>query len=157
MKLPAVTGTNLLRLKVQLPDDLSGSLNLLFIPFYQWQQREVDSWIPLVSELEHTYPNFRYYELPTIQRLNIIAQSFINEGMRAGIPDPSARSRTITLYLDKQAFTNALDIPNEEHIYLLLIDRAGNVLWRTGGARTDEKSSSLMLAIQGLIHPAMMN
>jgi len=35
-----------------LPQDVQGKLNLLFIPFEQWQQMEVDSWMPLAKELE---------------------------------------------------------------------------------------------------------
>src|SRR5512140_430814 len=99
MKLPVVTGSNLLRQKMQLPDHLRGGLNILFIPFQQWQQMEVNSWVPLVSELEQTHPDLRYYELPTIQRRNVLSQTFINEGMRIGIPDPGTRERTITLYI----------------------------------------------------------
>lgn len=148
MKLPVVTGSNLLRQRMQLPDHLRGSLNILFIPFQQWQQMEVNSWVPLVSELEQTHPDLRYYELPTIQRRNVLAQAFINEGMRAGIPDPATRERTITLYIDKQEFMQALEMPDEDHIYVLLTDQAGNVLWRARGENTVENSSSLRHAIE---------
>ena len=92
----------------------------------------------------------RYYELPTIQRLNALARTFINEGMRAGIPDPVARERTITLYLDKNAFRQALQLPDEDDIYVLLLDRQGQVLWRTEGAFTPEKGDSLAAAVQAM-------
>ena len=74
--------------------------------------------------------NMRYYELPVIQQLGSLSRTFINEGMRAGIRDPITRARTITLYLDKEAFRSALGFPDEETIYLLLIDRQGTILWR---------------------------
>jgi hypothetical protein len=153
MKLPAVNGSNLLRQKIQLPDDLGGSLNILFIPFQQWQQMEVNSWVTLVSELEQTDPNLRYYELPTIQHRNIVSQTFINEGMRMGIPDPSTRERTITLYIDKKAFMQALDMPDEAHTYILLTDQQGNILWRSSGAYSSEKAESLTGAIQAIRLP----
>jgi hypothetical protein len=41
--------------------------------------------------------------------------------MRAGIPDQTARERTVTLYLEKEAFKSALDISDENYIYLFLI------------------------------------
>lgn len=153
MKLPVVTGSNLLRQRMQLPDDLRGSLNILFIPFQQWQQVEVNSWVPLVSALEQTHPDLRYYELPTIQRRNILSQTFINEGMRMGIPDPSTRERTITLYIDKKAFMVALDMPDDEHMYILLTDQQGNILWRSFGAFSLEKADSLASAIQAVSLP----
>ncbi len=147
MKLPNITGSNLLRQKVELPADLQGKMNLLFIAFYQWQQMEVDSWVSLAQEIEQTQPGFHFYELPTIQRRNLLSQAFINEGMRAGIPDRATRERTITLYIDKQAFQRALDMPDEDHIYILLADQAGNILWQARGVNTVENSASLRQAI----------
>ncbi len=148
MKLPSVSGSNLLRQKVELPADLRERFNLLFIAFSQWQQMEVNSWVPFARELEQTQPGFHYYELPTIQSRNVLAQKFINGGMRAGIPDPATRERTITLYIDKPAFEQALNMPDEEHIYILLADRTGNVLWRERGEFSVEKSSSLRRLIE---------
>ncbi len=77
----------------------------------------------------------------------MLSQAFINEGMRAGIPDRAARERTITLYIDKQAFLRALNMPDEDHIYILLMDQEGNVLWQARGANTEENSASLRQAI----------
>jgi hypothetical protein len=150
MKLPNVSGSNLLRQKIELPSDLRGNLNLLFIAFYQWQQMEVNSWLPFVHEIEQTQSGFHYSELPIIKRMNVLAQKFVNEGMRAGIPDHSNRERTITLYLDKQAFKRELNMPDEDHIYVLLTDQAGKVLWCARGEMTVEYSQSLWHVIKEL-------
>ena len=143
MQFPTVTGSNLQRSKLTLPQDLEGGRNLVFVAFQQWQQTQVDTWIPFVRQLEDNYPGLRYYEVPTIRPLNRLARTFINEGMRAGIPDPVARERTITLYLDKRAFREALQLPGEDDINVLLLDRQGRVLWRAEGAFTVEKGESL--------------
>ncbi len=110
-----------------------GELNLLFIPFEQWQQSTVDSWIPFAHKIEQEFPWIRYYELPTISKLNPVAQFMINEGMRAGIPNPLARERTVTLYVDKTRFRNQLMIGSEATITILLVDREGNIFWRAQG------------------------
>lgn len=154
MRMPAVSGSNLERKKLNLPEDLEGEWNLVLIAFQQWHQRQVDTWIPFARQMEETYPAVRYYELPTIQRLNALARTFINEGMRAGIPDPVARERTITLYVDKGDFRAALDLPDEDNIYLLLLDRQGRVLWRAEGAFTPDKGESLAEALRGGQPPA---
>lgn len=148
MRLPAVSGSNLDRQRLRLPEDLEGELNLVLIAFQQWHQRQVDTWLPLARELEATYPALRYYELPTIRRLNVVARTFINEGMRAGIPDPVARERTITLYVDKEAFREALDLAGEDNVYVLLLDREGRVLWRAEGAWAAEKGEALTEAVE---------
>jgi hypothetical protein len=152
MQFPSVMGFNLQRKKLSLPEAFEGELNLVFVAFQQWQQSQVDTWIPFARQLEETHSTVRYYELPTIQRLNVLARTFINEGMRAGIPDPVARERTITLYLDKNTFREALQLPREDDIYVLLLDRQGQVLWRAEGAFTVDKGDSLAAILRGRKH-----
>jgi hypothetical protein len=148
MQFPTVTARDLLRRQVTLPTDFEGERNVLLIAFQQRQQSLIDTWLPFVQQLEQTQQGVCYYELPVIQRLNVLARTFINEGMRAGIPDRLARERTITLYLDKALFRRTLDIPHEEDIYVLLVDRQGKVLWRSQGAFTPEKGEALAQALQ---------
>jgi hypothetical protein len=154
MIFPTVMGSNLLREKLTLPRDFQGKLNVIFVAFYQWHQMEVNSWIPLAKELEEQTEGVYYYELPTIQSRNVFYQKFINEGMRAGIPNPTSRERTITLYLNKAAFRHDLEMPDEDHIYALIVDRLGNVLFSTRGSYTPEAGESLRQAIRQHIHQA---
>jgi len=148
MRFPQVTGSNLLRRKVTLPNDLQGELNILFIAFYQWHQALVDSWVPMARQLEQSHPGVQFYEIPVIHKMNFLSQTFINEGMRAGIPNQTTRQKTITLYIDKNALRRALEIPNEDTIWVLVLDRQGNVLWRTEGAYSQEKGEVLLNTIQ---------
>lgn len=143
MTFPTVSGSNLLREKLTLPQDFQGKFNLIFIPFEQWQQMEVDSWMALTKELEEQINDLVYYELPTIQSRNSFYKMFINEGMRAGIPNPKTRERTITLYLDKADFRAALDMTDEEHIYVLVVDRHGKEFFRARGPYNREGEATL--------------
>ena len=133
MKLPKVHGSDLHRRGRAFPVDFAGELNLVFIAFQQWQQEHVDTWVPFAAQLEDEVPGFHFYEFPTIRQMNLLSRTFINEGMRAGIQDAETRARTITLYLNKEAFRDALDIPNENNIWVYLFDQDGNVLWRASG------------------------
>jgi hypothetical protein len=147
MTFPTVNGSNLLREKLTLPGDFQGRFNLVFIPFEQWQQMEVDSWMALAKELEEQFDGLVYYELPTIQSRNSFYKMFINEGMRAGIPNPKTRERTITLYLDKVDFRAVLGMSDEEHIYILVVDRQGNEFFRARGPYSREGDVALRQAL----------
>ena len=70
--------------------------------------------------------------------------------MRGGIPSRDTRGRTVTLYIDKAPFKESLEIPTEETLYLYLVDREGNILWRESGELSDEKATSLENAIEKL-------
>jgi hypothetical protein len=154
MTFPKVNGSNLLRQKLTLPQDFQGRLNLVFIPFERWHQMEVDSWSALAGELEQEYAGLVYYELPTLQDGGAFYRIFLNEGMRAGIPNPKTRERTITLYLDKADFRAALDMTDEEHIYILVVDRQGNEYFRARGPYNREGEAALRQALLQLTKKA---
>jgi hypothetical protein len=147
MTFPTVKGSNLLRQKLTLPQDFQGRLNLVFIPFQRWHQMEVDSWSALAEELEEKYEGLFYYELPTLQNGGAFYKIFLNEGMRAGIPNPKTRERTITLYVDKADFRAAMDMADEEHIYVLVVDRQGNELFRARGPYSRAGEDALRQAL----------
>jgi hypothetical protein len=141
---PVVTGYNLDRQEFEFPRDFSGEFNLVFIPFQRYHQDIVDTWVPTAQKIEAEFPGFIYYELPTLASMSTLYRTFLNEGMRAGIPDTTARQRTITLYLDKEIFRAALDIPSENDVYLFLVDKQGKILWQSVGEFTEEKANSLL-------------
>jgi hypothetical protein len=145
--LPSVSGRNLKRKSMHFPRDFAGDINLVFIAFQQWHQAHVDSWVPFVEELSREFPHLHYYEFPTIQTMNRLAQTFINEGMRAGIRDEATRARTVTLYIDKEPFRNRLAIPDEEDIWVILFSPEGEILWRVAGRFTPEKGAALRATV----------
>lgn len=147
---PVVSGYNLMRKEFEFPRDFEGKHNLVIIPFQQSQQLDVNTWIPAAQELERRFQDLVYYELPTIYKLPSLSRTFINEGMRAGIPDQTARERTITLYLDKEVFKRALNITSEQSIHLFLVDQQGNILWSELGLFTESKAQSLIEILEGL-------
>lgn len=138
-----MTGSNLERRQLTLPSDLEGDVNLVVIAFWRRHQALVDTWMPVARDLEKRHPDFATYELPVIQNRSRLSQWFIDSGMRAGIPDRRVRQRTITLYLDKPAFMAALGISDDDTIISMLIDRDGQVQWRTDGAMVDESATDL--------------
>ena len=139
---PKLTASNLEKQTLSLPEEFAGERNLLLIAFQREQQKNVDTWLHEMKRFEWAH-SFRYYELPTIDKLNPVARWFINSGMRRGIRDRNARARTITLYLDKPSFRKALNLPDENQIYAVLVDRSGYVLWRVEGDFDEAKAASL--------------
>lgn len=148
IQFPKVNGHNLLRSNMQLPGDFEGSLNIVFVAFQRWQQSDIDSWLKLTAELEASHPEIRTYELPVIYHMNRLSRFFINEGMRAGIPNKKTRAHTITLYTDRKAFRSQLQLPSADTMYILLVDDEGKVVWRCEGPLTDKKATILSQQIE---------
>ncbi len=144
MSFPTVTGSNLERRRMNLPADLEGDLNLVILAFWQRHQALVNTWMPLAGQLEKRHPAFAFYELPVIQKRSRLSEWFIDSGMRAGISDRRVRERTITLYLDKPPFLDALGITDDTTIHAVVIDRTGHILWRASGPLIEEREFDLV-------------
>lgn len=150
-RFPEIEGTSLSLVEHRLPGTLEGQVNLLLIAFRQWQQRDVDTWVPTAGELSSTYAGFRAYELPVISRMYRPVSGFIDGGMRSGIPDPDVRASTITVYLNRTQFLEALNIDSVGEIVPMLVTPHGEILWRTTGPMTPEASRELGVAVEAAL------
>ena len=144
---PAITSYSLDKAKVNLPGELAGQVNLLLISFEPEQQKNVDTWMTLAQALQHTNFNFRWYRLPVAERENFIFRWWENSSMRSEETDPETWPWIVPLYVNKDEFRKALQIPNEREIVALLVDKQGHVLWRASGALTPINRTSLTSAL----------
>jgi hypothetical protein len=148
---PEVVGRNLEGLEFQLPVDFGGAVNLVLVAFRREQQALVDTWLPPAAALADSVGDLQYYELPVLSRGYKLVRRFIDGGMRAGISDLDSRERTITLYIDKKSFREALGIPNEDTIYVLVLGSDGRVTLMLDGAYSEDKGSSVHRAARELL------
>lgn len=144
---PTVSGIDLEGNEHTLPRAFAGRLNIVAIAFEREHQEAVNGWIEVAESIMSEYPDVRFYEVPLIYELNIASRFWVNNGMRSGIDDPVSRERTITVYTDRERFTELLDM-RTDRIYLLLLDDNGSILWRTEGVAKDPTISELQAALQ---------
>ena len=140
---PAVSGRNLEGREFSLPSDLGGHLNVVLVAFKREQQADVDTWTPSLKLMADSTRDLRVYEIPALGRGYRLMRGFIDGGMRRGIPDKAVREATITLYIDKTPFRAALQLPDEEAIAVLLVDRAGHIYWRGMGRYSESLGAEL--------------
>lgn len=138
---------NLEKTKVALPRDLEGQVNLLLLPFEREQQKDADSWTPVVREVEAARPDFRRYCLPVFARENFLYRWWMNSSLRSSLQKKEQRKSTIPLYLDRQSFLHELRIASDREMAVLLVEKNGRVLWRTSGRLTEQKKASLESAL----------
>ncbi|MBE9100887.1 hypothetical protein [Vacuolonema iberomarrocanum] len=150
IQFPSVAGFNLLGERFELPEDLSGRYNVVVLAYTQEHQNDVNTWLPALTEIEATFPEVHYYELPTLPAYNPVYRAQIDGWMLGGIPDEPTRARTITLYLDVDAFNRTVGIENPRTIQVLLVSDTGEVLWRESGAFSTDKGESLTSRLRAL-------
>ncbi|MGV9173831.1 MAG: hypothetical protein ACOC35_14885 [Promethearchaeia archaeon] len=113
------------------------------LAFKRSQQISVNSWNTFLEELTSNHPFIRVYELPIISNKYLRLRFMIDGGMKAGISYREIREQTITIYLNKKKFLNELDVTLDTEIYLFLINKSGEILWKTMGAYSDFKGKRL--------------
>jgi len=145
---PSVKGSNLNGESFNLPNDFRGVFNIVVIAFRQNQTGLLEQWATALENFVTKHPMAAYYELPVLSSSYSPFRWWIDGGMRAGIVDEKARRITITIYTNKKKFKSNIGIPNEETVYLLLIDQTGKILWRTEGNFAAEKISHLQIAFE---------
>ncbi len=140
--LPEMTGIDLLGQERTIPSTFTGKWNIVAIAFEREQQEDVNTWIPVADEMMLEIDGLKFYEVPLIYEMNMAMRSWVNNGMRAGISDPVARERTITVYTDREKFLSLMDMDTDS-IYVLLVDAQGKILWRHEGIATPEAIRAL--------------
>lgn len=141
--LPEITVSNLEGDEMRLPNDLSSDYSIIAFGFAHAQQPEIDTWTAELKAVENNNSSIKFYEIPVIDSSNAALRTVIRNGMRTGISDSADRKRTMTLFVDKDAFTEALGLKDQEQIALILFNRDGKVLWEVKGAKDESKSAEL--------------
>lgn len=150
---PEVEGDSLNKRTFRIPTDLDAPFNILIVAFYQEQQADVDTWLPTTKEIVADHSNVEYYELPTISQRFGLVQSWVDNGMRSGIPDFCNRERTITLYTDTEKFRELAGIEDPKRIWIGIVDRQGRVYWSTRDVATPESLAELRKVVREIASP----
>jgi hypothetical protein len=148
---PTVHGENLSGRLMVLPKDFEGKVNIVIVAFQREQQLLVNSWTPLIQQLEKKYPELHTYELPTISTGYKLMKWIIDNGMRSGIKDTKTRDHTITLFTNTKKFREDLNLPTDETIYVMLVDSKGMVRWQTSGSMTPMSAALMNDAVDELL------
>ncbi len=146
-QLPHVVCYALDRSKVTLPDDLTGTRNILILYFQPDQNSAALAWQYGLESLRAQHANFPIYVLPVYGRENFLARWWIEASIRSNAPETQDRHLTIPLFVDKKAFLSTLGIPNEKQPVVLLTDKSGHVQWKQQGQYDRGKLPALEAAL----------
>lgn len=143
-RFPTLSARTLNEEPLVLPVDLPGARTLLLIAFKQEQQFDVDTWIDGLALRSASIP---WLELPVVPNYGAIFRWYLDNAMRSGIRELSARGRVVTIYTDTAAFRANLAMPSDDRIYALVVTRSGRIIERAEGRYTAGKAAPLLAAL----------
>ena len=141
LRFPAVKGRSLLGVDLRMPRDLPADRTLVVVAFQQWHQARVDRWIaravaagvpPTIRGATGRLPR-AVVELPILPSRLRPVRRFFDGGMATAIRDPDILARTITCYIDVDAFRRALTIPTSDEVHAFVVTPDGTILARAAG------------------------
>ncbi len=123
---PSVSGGALTGDKVQIPEQYKGAVTVLLIGYLQKAQFDIDRWILGLLQAE---VSVKIVEIPTIAgMMPQMVQSFIDNGMRKGIPREDWAS-VVTVYEDSSKIIDAIGNESPQNAHVVLLDRSGKIRW----------------------------
>ncbi len=142
---PHVHGTNLKDEVVTIPDQYQGKPTLLLIGYKQNAQFDIDRWI--LGALQAGIKT-QIVEVPTIVgMMPRVIQSYINNGMRSGIPSSDWGS-VVTVYEDAEKIISVLGNERPRNAYAVLLDRSGIIVWSSNSGY----SAAQILALKDIVN-----
>lgn len=123
---PKVQGNSLTKQPITLPDSYQGRTTLLLVGYTQKAQFDIDRWIlgALQADIKA-----EIVEVPTIAgMMPQMVQSFIDNGMRSGIPKSDWAS-VVTVYEDAPKIIQALGNERPQSAYVVLLNKEGRIVW----------------------------
>ena len=146
-RIPTLQGRTLAGADVHLPADLNTKAGVLVVGFSQASRSQVTAWGKRLAGDYLGSTTVAYYEMPVLESVPKLLRGFVVGRIKA---DVSERARpTFLPVLDHEAdWKKATGFGNEDDAYILLVDGAGQVRWRTQGALTDTAYAELQTQLR---------
>ena len=136
-RMPLLRGEFLSGRKGVLPDAARGRVALVALGFSYDSRFAVEAWTARFRRDFGADSAFTFFEVPVIGGLARAARPFIDGGMRRGTPK-ALHENVITVYGGAGEWKLRLGFREPDDAYLLLLDRAGRVVWRHAGPFREE-------------------
>ena len=146
-RLPALTAKRLDQQRIALPNSLSADRTLALVAFNGNQRAEIDSWIQGLALDQDS--SISWFKMPVLKDPgNEDARSAIEVRLLARHTTDTARSRTVPVFTDRDAFIRTAGLSGADHASILILDREGNVLARAEGLFDQSKAQALRETLQ---------
>lgn len=137
--------------KITLPDAAAGHPAIFVIGFSRAGGDSSRTWAKALHQEFATDSNVHLYSIAELQDAPALVRGMIRHGMRSGVPKTEQES-FILLYKDEDTWKKLSEFSDANHAYVLLVDSASAVRWRTHSRSPDAQSiSALRQALAGIV------
>ena len=144
---PEISAETLSKKQVVFPQAVGGKYAFILIAFKRQTQGEVDSWLDPFWEDFSGKKGITFFEIPMISGNWKWMSSWIDSGMRSGVPDEK-HDHVATYYGPLKKYFDYFDIRDSGTVHVFLLDKKGRIIWRETGPANKTKYEKLKTLIQ---------
>ncbi len=150
--MPPLRGVFLSGRKAVLPDAARGRVALVALGFSYDSRFAVEAWTTRFRRDFGADSAATFFEVPMIGGMARVARPFIDGGMRRGTPK-ALHENVITVYGGASEWKSRLDLRGPDDACVVLLDRAGRVVWRHAGPFREEDYARLATEARRTLAP----
>ena len=145
--LPSISGETFAGGNLQLPKDASGKITVLISSFSKQGGQDAQRWATQFSREFAQNPDVISYSLIFLESVPRLFRGFVISGIKKGMPE-TKYAQAIRITKGEKLWKERMGVSNDDVAQLILLDRAGKIIWMHGGQFNNEDFSHLKDQIQ---------
>lgn len=129
--------------KIVLPDATAGHPAIFIVGFSHAGGDSCGRWDKQLRQDFASDGNLRIYNVAELQDAPKLVRGMIRHGMRGNVPQ-NEQDSFVLLYQDEDVWKKLADVSDADDAYILLVDAAGNIRWRTHGKNPDPSAMNTL-------------
>jgi hypothetical protein len=146
-RLPAFMAQTLLRQPVAVPQELPGDRTLALITFRRSHREQAESWVRGLNLRDD--PSIAWMRLPVIKDPGTpTGRHELENKLRELYPAEAERAKLLPVFTDRDSFVRSAGLGGVDQVYVVIVNRQGEVLARVEGAFDPEKAQTLRATLR---------
>ena len=149
-QLPRIEGESLAGQRVVLPDAASGKAAVLIFGFSKASKTPTAAWEKRIEADFAGSPALQVYQLPVLEDVPRLVRGMVISSMKKGVP-ADEQARFVPLFHSESELKKLVDFQRPDDAYLMVVNRSGEVAYKTHGNVTDAGYAQLRGHVQPLL------
>lgn len=146
-RLPAFMAQTLLRQPVAVPQGLPAERTLALITFHRSQQDQAESWVRGLNLRDD--PSIAWMRLPVLNDPGTpTGRHALENKLRELYPAEAEHAKLLPVFTDPASFVRSAGLNGVDQVYVVVVNRQGEVLARVEGAFHPEKAQTLRATLR---------
>jgi hypothetical protein len=146
-RLPAFMAHTLLRQPVAVPQGLPADRTLALITFHRSHQEQAESWVRGLNLRDD--PSIAWMRLPVLNDPGTpTGRDALENSLRELYPADAERAKLLPVFTDRASFVRSAGLNSVDQVYVVVVNRQGEVLARVEGAFDPEKAQTLRATLR---------